>query len=420
MSMDKPIAKRKWPPRRIAIYLAAGTFAILMIYGLVTSGGGSTLKIDSRKITLSEVRYGEFQEYIPVNSTVMPRTTIYLDAVEGGRVEEIFLEEGSIVEARDSILRLDNTDLHLDIMYREAQLFEQINNLRNTRLAMEQNSLELGEQLVEINYQIRSKKRKFEQSKGLMAKDLISTDEFDQSRDDYNYWLKKREITIESQKQDSVLRAIQVKQLEESVDRMQKNLEFVRQKLENLVVTAPVDGHLTSLVAEVGETKSRGERLGQIDVLDGFKVRAAVDEYYVSRISKGQTASVKIGDSDHDLVISKVYPEVRDGRFMIDMHFTGSEPEDIRRGQSVQIRLALGDLAKTTMVPRGGFYQETGGNWIYIIDDSGNFAYRREVRLGRQNPHVYEVLSGLEPGDLVITSSYGNFGDYSRLELENR
>ena len=418
--MDKPLKKRKWPPKRIAIYTIASFVAILIIYGLLSAGGSSSLKIDARKIVLSEVRYGEFREYIPVNSTVMPRTTIYLDAIEGGRVEEIYLEEGNFVEAGDSILRLDNTDLHLDIMYREAQLFEQINNLRNTRLAMEQNSLELREQLVEIDYQIQSKKRKFDQVGGLMQKNLISQDDYDQARDDYNYWLRKREITIESQTQDSILRAIQVYQLEESVDRMQKNLEFVKQKLDNLVVTAPVDGHLTSLVAEVGETKIAGERLGQIDVLDGFKIRAAIDEYYISRVSRGQTATVKIGEVEHDLTVSKVYPEVRDGRFIIDLNFNDSEPETIRRGQSVQIRLALGDLTETTMVARGGFYQETGGNWAYVLDESGQFAYKRDIRIGRQNPHTYEILTGLEPGDIVITSSYSNFGDYSRLELEHR
>jgi len=418
--MDKQLKKRKWPPKRIAIYLTASVFIILMIYGILTSGGGSTLKIDARKITLSEVRYGEFQEYIPVNSTVMPRNTIYLDAIEGGRVEEIFVEEGSIVKAGDSILRLDNTDLHLDIMFREAQLFEQINNLRNTRLAMEQNSLELREQLVEIDYQIQSTKRRFEQTKGLMEKKLISRDDYDQAQDDYNYWIRKREITIESQTQDSILRAVQVVQLEESVDRMQRNLEFVKQKLDNLVVTASVDGHLTSLVAEIGETKPAGERLGQIDILDGFKILAAIDEYYISRVSRGQSASVKIGDVEHDLTVSKVYPEVRDGRFMIDLNFTETEPSTIRRGQSVQIRLALGDLTETTMITRGGFYQGTGGNWIYVLDESKQYAYKRDIRIGRQNPHTYEILSGLEPGDVLITSSYSNFGDYARLELEHR
>jgi HlyD family secretion protein len=418
--MDRPIKRKKWPPKRIALYAIIAVVCFLLAYGIVTSGGGSTLRIDSEKVTISTVKRGEFLEYITVNGTVMPITTFYLDAVEGGRVQEVFLEEGSYVNVGDSILQLDNTDLHLDIMYREAQLFEQINNLRNTRLAMEQNSLTLREQLVEIDYQIQKSRRKYEQSIGLKEKSLISDDEFEQAGDDHDYWLKKREITIESQRQDSTLRAIQVEQLEASVVRMQTNLEVVKNKLGNLTLTAPVAGHLTSLTAEVGESKARGERLGQIDVLDGFKLRAAVDEYYIARIGKGQKAEVKIGGEDFSLTIKKVYPEVRDGRFQVDLEFDGGEPDGIRRGQTVQIKLALGDLSEAILLARGGFYHKTGGNWAYVVDESGAFASRRELALGRQNPHVYEVLEGLEPGERVITSSYDNFGDYDRLVLKNR
>jgi HlyD family secretion protein len=350
----------------------------------------------------------------------MPITTFYLDAVEGGTVQKIFLEEGSYVNVGDSILQLDNTDLHLDIMYREAQFFEQINNLRNTRLAMEQNSLTLREQLIEIDYQIQKSKRRYEQSVGLKDRNLISEIEFEQARDDHEYWLRKREITIEGQLQDSILRTIQIEQLEASVARMQANLEVVKKKLENLILSAPVAGHLTSLIAEVGASKGRGQRLGQIDVLDGFKLRAAVDEYYISRINKGQKAEVKISGTDYGLTIKKVYPEVREGRFQIDLEFEETEPEGIRRGQTVQVKLALGDLSEALLLNRGGFYHKTGGNWAYVIDESGDFASKRDIKLGRQNPHVYEVLEGLDAGEKVITSSYDNFGDYDRLVLKNR
>jgi HlyD family secretion protein len=418
--MDRQIKRKKWPPKRIALYAVIGVAVFILGYGLITTGGSSTLKVDSEKITISTTTRGEFLEFITVNGTVMPITTFYLDAVEGGRVQRIFLEEGSYVNVGDSILKLDNTDLHLDIMYREAQLFEQINNLRNTRLAMEQNSLTLREQLIEIDYQIQKSKRRYEQSVGLKDKNLISEIEFEQARDDNEYWLRKREITIEGQLQDSILRAIQIEQLEASVTRMQANLEVVKGKLENLILRAPVAGHLTSLIAEVGESKSRGQRLGQIDVLDGFKLRAGVDEYYISRVSSGQKAEVKIAGSDYSLIIKKVYPEVRDGRFQIDLEFEETEPEGIRRGQTVQVKLALGDLSEALLLNRGGFYHKTGGNWAYVIDESGDFATRRDIVLGRQNPHVYEVLEGLDEGEKVITSSYDNFGDYDRLVLKNR
>jgi HlyD family secretion protein len=413
--MDRPIEKKKWPPKRIALLAGSAFVVVMIVYAFYSTSGGSTLKIDPQKITISEVTSGKFQEYIPVNGTVMPISTFYLDASEGGRVEKIYLEEGSFVKAGDSILRLDNTDLHLDIMYREAQLFEQINNLRNTRLAMEENSLTLRGNLVEIDYQIQKTKRKYEQSIGLRDKDLISEDDFDQAKDDYNYWKSKRELTVETQRQDSILRDVQIKQLEASVTRMQANLEVVKSKLDNLVLKAPVAGQLTSLIAEIGESKSRGERLGQIDILDGFKVRAGVDEYYISRINKGQEGSVKIAGEAYNLSVKKVYPEVRDGRFQIDLEFGGSEPEGIRRGQSVQVRLALGDLSDAVLLPRGGFYQKTGGNWVYVVDKSGDFATKRNITLGMYNPQVYQVLDNLEPGDKVITSSYDNFGDYDKL-----
>ncbi|MFH1893777.1 MAG: HlyD family efflux transporter periplasmic adaptor subunit [Candidatus Zixiibacteriota bacterium] len=418
--MDRPIQKKKWPPKRIALFSGTGLIVFLLVYVFYSTSGSSTLKIDSQKITISEVISGKFQEYIPINGTVMPISTFYLDASEGGKVEQTYLEEGSFVNTGDSIMRLDNTDLHLDIMYREAQLFEQINNLRNTRLAIEQNSLTLRGQLVEIEYQIQKSKRRFDQSVGLKEKNLISEDEFEQARDDFEYWTSRRDLTFETQRQDSILRAIQISQLEVSVERMQANLEVVKSKLDNLVLRAPVAGQLTSLIAEIGESKSRGERLGQIDILDGFKIRAAVDEYYISRISKGQEGTVKIASEEYDLIIRKVYPEVREGRFQIDMEFNGPEPDGIRRGQTVQIRLALGDLADAVMLARGGFYQKTGGNWVYVVDKSGRFATKRNISLGMYNPQVYQVLEHLEPGEKVITSSYDNFGDYDKLIFEDQ
>ncbi|UCC80446.1 MAG: HlyD family efflux transporter periplasmic adaptor subunit [Candidatus Zixiibacteriota bacterium] len=417
--MDRPIQKKKITPRRIAMAAGGLFIIILIILGLKTAGSGSILRVDSEKLIISEITYDKFLEFIPVQGTIMPIKTFYLDALQGGTVVETFLEEGILVEIGDSILRLDNTDLHLDIMYREAQLIEQINNLRNTRLAMEQNSLRLRGDLLDIDRMIRNSQRDYNTSVKLKEKNLISDEEFEQNRNDFEYWKERKVLTLETQRQDSILREIQISQLEESVSRMQSNMEIVRKKLENLIVRAPIAGHLTSLNAEVGESKARGERLGQIDVLEGFKIRAEIDEYYIARISVGQKGEVKIAGDDYYLVATKVYPEVRNGRFFVDMEFTGDPPENIRRGQTAQVKLALGDLSEAILLPRGGFFNETGGNWIFVVDKSGDFAVRREIRLGRMNPQVYEVLEGLEPGERAVTSSYANFKDFDRLVLKN-
>jgi len=413
--MDRKIEKKRWTKKRIIWLGLILTFVILIGYGLSSVGGASTLRIDPEKITISEVTKGEMMEFISMNGTITPIRTFYLDASEGGRVEKRYVEEGSFVDVGDDLLLLDNTDLHLDIMYREAQLFEQINNLRNTRLAIEQQSLNLRDQLLEVDYQISTSKRKFKQATGMIEKNLISQDDFEQARDNYDYWTKKRDLTIETQHQDSILRAQQVKQLELSVDRMQANLGVVKQKLENLTVTAPIKGQLTSLYAEVGASIARGEHLGQIDVLDGFKIRADVDEYYIARVSVGQKGEVKIAGVDYKLEIKKVYPEVRQGRFQVDLEFIEGEPDGLRRGQTVKVRLWLSDMNETIMIARGGFFQTTGGNWIFKLDKSEKYATRTKIGLGVQNPQYYEVLDGLKPGDKVITSPYENFEDYEKL-----
>lgn len=413
--MDKPIKKKKITPRRIAVAGGGLGLLALIIFGLKSAGGGPTLRVESDKIIISDITYGKFLEFIPVQGTIMPIKTFYLDAQQGGTIVETYLDEGSMVEKGDKILRLENTDLHLDVMNREAQLIEQINNLRNTRLAMEQNSLQLKSDLLDIDRMIRNSQRDFDISTKLREKDLISEDEFQQRKNDYEYWKERKTLTLETQRQDSLLRTIQIRQLEESVNRMQSNMDIVKKKLEDLVVRAPIAGQLTSLNAEVGESKSRGERLGRIDVLEGFKIRAEIDEYYIARISVGQKGDVKIAGEDYKLTATKVYPEVRDGRFHVDMEFEGDPPEGIRRGQTAQVRLALGDLSDAVLLPRGGFFNETGGNWIFVVDKSGDFAIRREIRLGRMNPQVYEVLDGLEPGEKVVTSSYANFKEFDRL-----
>ena len=416
--MDKAIKKKKWTVKNITIYSISGLFAIFVIYTILFGDTSSKLNVETEKITISSVTKNQFQEFIPVTGTAVPIKTVYLDAIEGGRVEEKVIEEGTFVKEGDVLIRFSNTNLYLDVMFREAQVFEQINNLRNTRLAMENSRLQLQGQLIEFNYQIKQQKRSYKRAKELVKKELISPEEYDQICDEYEYLIQRKDLTLETHKQDSIFRGVQIKQLEESVERMTANLKVVKQKLESLEIIAPTSGHLTSLNAEIGESKSAGERLGQIDILDGFKVRVGVDEHYIARINKGQSGEFDFAGKNYKLMIKKIYPEVLNGRFEVDMEFVDKEPENIRRGQTLHIRLALGDLSEAVLLARGGFYQKTGGQWVYVLDESGDMATKRSIKLGRMNPQYFEVLSGLEPGEKVITSSYDNFGENDKLILK--
>ena len=416
--MDRSIEKKKWPPKKIATAAGAGLLICFVLYSFMFGDNSSTLNVEAEKITISEVRRGPFQEFIPVTGTVLPIKTIYLDAIEGGRVEKRFIEAGTFVKEGDVILQLANTNLLLDIMYREAQFFEQSNNLRNTRLSMEQNSLNLRRELTEIDYQIQRLQRTHERAVELVKKNLISQQEYEIARNDYEYYLKRKELALQSFKQDSLFRVAQIESLESSLARMQANLGVVKQKLESLYLKAPATGQLTSLNAEIGESKNAGERVGQLDILDGFKVRAGIDEHYLARINLGQTGEFDFAGKTYKLAAKKVFPEIRDGRFDVDLEFDGEEPEGIRRGQTLHIRFELGDLSEAVLLNRGGFYQKTGGQWVYVLSSSRGFATKRAIRLGRQNPQVFEVLEGLETGEQVITSSYDSFGDIDKLVLK--
>ena len=415
--MDRKIPKNRWTLRNIAGLSGTALIILLILYYLVLGDHRSKLNVESEKITVSEVTRGQFQEFDPVQGTVQPIQTFFLDAVEGGRVDSTFVEAGSFVKQGDRILKLANMNLQLDVLYREALLFEQINNARNTRLAIEQNTLALRGQLTDVTYQIQRLERQDERDTVLLAKGLISKQDFQQVNDEHLYWIQKRALTVDNIRQDSILRHTQIEQLDASVRRMQNNLDLVKRSMDNLVVRAPISGQLTSRNAEIGESKSPGQRLGQIDVLDGFKVLTPIDEFYIARVNPGQKGKTDINGKTYRLTVTKVYPEVRDNKFEVDMLFDGTPPPGIRRGQTLQIRLELGDLAEAVMVPRGGFYQKTGGQWIYVVDGSGAFAVKRPIRLGRQNPQVFEVLDGLQPGEKVVTSSYDNFGDIDKLVL---
>ncbi len=416
--MDR-IIERKWFKSRI-IWWGIGSLAIILFLLAILLGSGteSQLSVRAERLTIASIEKGDFQELIHVNGTVMPIKTVYLDAVEGGRVESVIREAGSLVDRGDTILRLSNAALQLDIMNREAQLFEQRNNLRNTRLQMEQNSLQLESQLLELDRLIKKAERDYERNRKLFDRKLISEEEFTACSDEYEYLTRKKELTLRAQKQDSLFRFMQIEMLEASVQRIQGNLEVVRMSLENLNVRAPVSGQLTALNAEVGQSKQRGERLGQIDILSGYKVRADVDEFYITRLETGRTGRFVLNEETYFLEVTKLYPEVSEGKFQIDLEFSGEPPADLRRGQTVHLRLELGERKKAILLPRGPFFQNTRGRWIYVLDDDGHNASRRNIRLGLQNPEVYEVIEGLSPGEQVIISAYDMFGDAERLVLE--
>jgi HlyD family secretion protein len=306
----------------------------------------------------------------------------------------------------------------MTLLNNEAQINRASNDLRATRLQLERNRLDLKRQRAEADYFLKRIEKKYQRNKVLIEENYISKQEFDDFKDEYEYQKKNRELTIESQEQDLKFREEQVKQLEASVKRMEANLILLKEQLENLTIKAPISGHLTSLVAEVGQSIAQGERLGQIDDVEGFKVRAQIDEHYINRVEVGRIGEFDFAGSTYQLKVQKVFPEVREGRFEVDLGFTGQEAKGIRRGQSIHIRLQLSELSEGILLARGGFYQTTGGNWVYILDNSGDFAVKRQIRLGRQNPQYFEVLEGLEPGEKVITSSYENYGDMERLVLK--
>ncbi len=416
--MDRKIEKKKWTPKKIIWLSIGGIFAFLILYNLILGDHSTKFNVQKERISIEEVKKDFFQDYITVTGTVEPISTIFLDAMEGGRVEEIVTEEGTMIKKGDVILHLSNTNLHLEIMNREASLAEQINNLRNTRLSMEQNKLSLTKQLLELDYKLNIQKREYENSKDLFSKKFISDKEFEEEKEYYEYLFKTRELVIENQKQDSLFRAIQVTQLENSVEQMQLNLKFVRNKLDNLSVKAPVSGLLVSVNAEIGEAKSRGQRLGQIHVLDEFKIHLEIDEHYISRVNANLIGEFDFTGKTYKLRIKKIYPEVRNGRFGVDLVFAKDVPVKIRTGQTFRVKLELGESKIAILIPRGGFYQSTGGQYIFVIDPSEKFAVKRNIRLGRMNPRYYEVLEGVEPGEKVIVSSYDNFGKAEKLILK--
>lgn len=418
--MDRVIEKKKWPAKRIITVSSVTAIILLIIASFYFTSGKSKLNVDTERITISEVSKGPFREFIPVNGIVLPVTTIYLDALEGGRVEEKFVEDGAMMKKGDPILRLSNTDLELSLANQETSVFNLLTQMQISRNAAQQNTIMKLNQGSDVESSFIEAERTYKLNKQLYEQQAISLQEFKQSENNYNYCLKKKNLTEQILKQDSSSVRTELSQANESYKRTQEALKIMRRKVEDLIVRAPIDGQLTSLDVEIGQSKNKGERLGQIDVLSGFKVRVDIDEHYISRIYNGLMGEFTFGGKDYKLKIHKVYTQVTNGKFQVDMKFDGEVPKDVRRGQTLQIRLALSDETQAVLLPKGGFYQQTGGNWIFKLNDDGSVAYKIDIQLGRQNPEYYEVMQGLQPGDKVITSGYDNYENTQELVLKEK
>lgn len=417
-NMDRVIEKKKGLKRKHIYMAGGGLLFLLLLYKAFFGSNVSTYRVDSEKITIESVSRGTFHDYITVTGNVEPIATIYLDAREGGRVEEKVIEEGEMVRKGDIILRLSNPDLSLSILNSEAQLAEKSNFLRNTMVAMEQEKLNIKRELLNMEFEIKRNKRVFEQNKALYADELISKEDYVKSEENFEFARRSYELYLERQKQDSVMRSIQVKQMENSLSNMELNLRLVRQRQDQLNVKAPVDGQLTMLDAELGQSVPKGGRLGQIHVLTAYKVIAEIDEHYIDKVKVGLLAVLDRQGQEFQLKIRRVLPDVRNGRFSVEMIFDGEKPENMRTGQTYYTRLQLGNPKESMLLPKGSFFQETGGQWIFVMSADGKTADKRNIKIGSQNPKFYEVLTGLEEGEKVITSGYDMFGENERLVLD--
>ena len=412
--MDRTIEKKKGIAlaftRKALPYWFGGFMAIFILW-LIFRDDSSTLRVNEDTLSISEVRAGEFNDYIRISGQVHPMTTIQLSPREAGIVEEIVIEEGTQVKAGDVIIRLSNDDLDLEILNSEANLAEKENALRNTMIQMEQEKMQLSLNILELQTEVKRKGRTLESQKRLFDDGLIGKEEYLRSEEDYILFCKKLEVTIARAEQDSMYREVQIKQMEESLKNMKINMQRIRNRKANLDVKAPIDGELGLIEVGLGESVGSGMKIGQINAVGSYKIEAQIDEHYIDRVSAGLAATFERQNETFDAVIRKVYPEVRGGKFQADFKFSGEQPANIRTGQTYYLNLQLGQPEKAILIPRGTFYQKTGGKWIYVVSPEGGKAVKREIRIGRQNPQFYEVLEGLEAGEKVITSGYDNFGD---------
>ena len=414
--MDRPLDPRPARRRRRLLWLGASVTIILVLLLASVTLGRDRVRVARDRVGTGVVVQGQFREYIPVTGTVQPIRTVFLDAVQGGVVEEVFVEDGHAIQAGEPILRLANQQFQMDAINREAQLLDQQNNLRTTRLSMDQQTNTWKQQLLQLEYDLKQLERTYRLNEGLKERDLVAPQEYERSREEYELALERRDLLKANIRNDSLFRRSQEGQIDASLELIDDNLAFLRRSLENLTVRAPIDGQLSGLRAELGQTIAQGVRIAQIDVLDAYKVRARIGEHYVARVGEGLSGTFSFAGGDHQLTVAKVYPEVSNGEFEADLLFTGDAPDGIRRGQSLQVRLQLSEDMQAVMVPRGAWFQDTGGSWVYVLKDG--VAVKRDVELGRQNPDHYEVRSGLQPGDTILTSRYEAFNNAEEVLLE--
>jgi len=417
--MDRKIEKKGGLTRKNILY-GVIILLVLFIAGIMIFGDKSSkYNVEVARLTIDEVKMDVFQDYITDQGIVEPIRTIYLDAVEGGRVEEILIDEGNMVKEGDVILRLSNNNLLLEITNNEAQVVRAVNELRTARLSMDQQKLANKQQIIQLSKQVTQEKRAYENNKQLFAENHISQEAFDQSREAFQASLAQLDLVKENYRNDSLYRSIQISSLESSVKSMEKSMGIIRKRLENLNVKAPADGELATLNPEIGQVINYGTRVGTVNILDSYKLRVEIDEHYIARIHTGLKGECDFANKSYPAEIVKIYPEVQNGRFAVDMEFTDSVPDQIRIGQASRIRLQLGESREGLLLAKGGFYNKTGGQWVFVVDPSGEYAEKREITIGRQNPRYYEVLEGLEAGEQVITSSYQNYADHDKLILKN-
>ena len=412
-AMDRKIVQQRNPLKRIALLLVGLSLLTLLGYWLFAGPSGKALSVTTDRIAISTVKSGIFEDFIPIRGRVTPAKTVYLDAVEGGRVERILVEDGASLKAGDLIVELSNASLQLSVLGNEASVAEQLNNMRSIELSLEQNRLEHKRNLVDIRYQIKLLSRQVSREQELVKTGAVSQSAFDDTHDTLDWYKSRLALTLESQQSDARMQEEQLVFLKDTTKRLEGNLVISRKNLDNMNVKAPVDGTLSGFNIEVGQSIGRGERLGQIDTPNDYKVTAFIDEFYLGRVDIGQQASY----DNYAMVVSKIYPQVQNGQFEVDFKFTQAQPANIRRGQSIQTKLTLGDASEALLIPNGAFYQDTGGNWLFVVTQDGDQAVRRTVRLGRRNSRFIEVIEGLDEGERVVTSPYTSYQDMALLKL---
>jgi len=411
--MDRKVVRKKSKAKQALLTVAITAVVGLVAWQFSNKLSGKSISVDSNRIVVSTVVSGTFEDFIPVRGRVAPAKTVFLDAVEGGRVERILVEDGAQLTAGNLIVELSNASLQLNVLGNEARVAEQLNNMRSIELSLEQNRLRHKSNIIDIEYQIKLLTRQLAREQELVASGAVSQSAFDDTKDTLNWYQQRLLVTQESQASDTRMQEEQLKFLKATSQRLESNLEISRQNLDNMNVKAPVNGKLSGFNIEIGQSIGRGERLGQIDTPNDYKVTAYIDEFYLGRVDIGQRAVFK----DYQLIIKKIYPQVQNGQFEVDFTFAGAQPSGIRRGQTIQTKLTLGDASKAVLIPNGAFYQDTGGNWIFVVTENGDEAVRRPVRLGRRNNQFIEVLDGLEVGEQVVTSPYSSYQDMQHLKL---